>query len=204
MNQQKQNVARSVKKSETGVARVIVSIVQEKYAYVLKFFYRETGDRDVAADLSQTVFEKLTRSFKKLARSHKKLPQPAAINSYIDKVAHSCLCDYFQQLESSRASQAAACESAVRGSGVTESAATEFDPSKLAEKAETSTMLNAIFLNLPAKCFECVCMRYLEGLSYKEIATKLDISVNSVGAYLTRAHDILRENPFVRSLLEED
>ena len=204
MNQQKQNVAKSMKKVETSVASVIVPIVQEKYAYVFELFYRRTSDRDVAADLTQTVFAKLTHSFQKLKRSRKKLPPPEAINSFIDTVAHNCLCDYFKKLGYSRAALAAARASKIFEFGITEFAATELDPAKLAEKAETSARLNVIFLGLPAGCFECVCMRYLGGLEYKEIAKKLGISVNSVGTYLTRARVALRENPFVRSLLEND
>ena len=203
MNQQERNEAKSVKKSESDVARVLVTAVRENYAYVHGFFLRETGDWAIAADLSQTVFEKLIASFAKRARSHKKLPRPAAINPYIGRTARNCLRD-FRRPRSRRRALAAVCASTAGGSGVPESVSSELDPAKLAEDAEISTKLNAIFLALPAKCFECVCMRYQEGLSYKEIAKKLDISANSVGVYLKRAHDILRENSFVRSLLEED
>ena len=92
----------------------------------------------------------------------------------------------------------------VRGSGFPVFVAAVSNPLDLAAKAETSARLDEILRGLPPKCRECVFLRYDRGLPYKEIAKTLGISVNAVGAYLTRAHKILRKNPFVRSLLEED
>lgn len=191
MNQHKQDVKKSMKQTETDTASMI-PIVQEKYEYVFKLFLRKTGDSDIAADLTQTLFLKLMRSYKNLRH-------PEAINSFIETIATNCLHDFYKSIEIDKRIQDAAHEFKVH-----EFKVHECEPSKLAEKEETSTKLNEIFLSLPRMCFECVCLRYLEGLDYKEIAKKLNISVNSVGVYIMRAHNMLRENPFVRSLLEKD
>lgn len=191
MNQQKQNVEKSTKKTETDAASVIIPIVQEKYDYVFKLFLRKTGNRHDAADLTQELFTRLIGYCENLQH-------PEAIDSYIYTTACHCLSDFYDYdnkiSEIKKAAQDHTYESEVD----------ELEPSKLAEKGEISARLNEIFLSLPGMCFECVCMRYIEGLDYKEIAKKLNISVNSVGVYLMRARDMLRENPFVRSLLEDD
>ncbi|MDR1172161.1 MAG: RNA polymerase sigma-70 factor [Bacteroidales bacterium] len=47
---------------------------------------------------------------------------------------------------------------------------------------------------LPAQCKEVFSLARLEGLSYQEIAEKLDISINTVRTQITRAMTKLRES----------
>src|SRR5262249_50711687 len=55
-------------------------------------------------------------------------------------------------------------------------------------KEEVVRLLN----RLPSRERRVVRLRYLEGRSYEEIATKLDLPVNSIGPLLARAKKLLR------------
>jgi len=57
----------------------------------------------------------------------------------------------------------------------------------LVDKAQRTERLREVLRQLPAKCQAAVVMRYWHGLSYEEIAQKLDISVNMVKKYLVHA-----------------
>lgn len=57
----------------------------------------------------------------------------------------------------------------------------------LVDKAQRTERLREVLQQLPAKCQAAVVMRHWHGLSYEEIAQKLDISVNMVKKYLVHA-----------------
>jgi len=57
----------------------------------------------------------------------------------------------------------------------------------LVDKAQRSERLREVLRQLPAKCQAVVIMRHWHGLSYQEIAQKIDISVNMVKKYLVHA-----------------
>ena len=57
----------------------------------------------------------------------------------------------------------------------------------LVDKAQRAERLREVLQQLPAKCQAVVLMRHWHGLSYEEIAQKLDISVNMVKKYLVHA-----------------
>ena len=46
---------------------------------------------------------------------------------------------------------------------------------------------------LPEKCRTVYCLKYLEGLTYKEIATYLEISTNTVDNHIQKALKMLKE-----------
>jgi RNA polymerase sigma factor (sigma-70 family) len=57
----------------------------------------------------------------------------------------------------------------------------------LVDKAQRTERLREVLRQLPAKCQAAVIMRHWHGLSYEEIAQKLEISVNMVKKYLVHA-----------------
>lgn len=66
-------------------------------------------------------------------------------------------------------------------------------PIQLAEAAELSERLRIALSMLPAKQAQAFCLFHLEGLSYTQIATQVEASVNGVGVLLHRARQRLRE-----------
>jgi RNA polymerase sigma-70 factor (ECF subfamily) len=66
-------------------------------------------------------------------------------------------------------------------------------PPEVAEGRELFERLREALAALPAEQAEACCLRFLEGLSYAEVAEGLGVTVNHVGVLLNRAKASLRE-----------
>ena len=66
-------------------------------------------------------------------------------------------------------------------------------PSELASEQELFDQLRDGLAGLPLGQAEACCLRFLEGLSYEEIADHLDVSVNHVGVLLNRGKAALKK-----------
>ena len=62
------------------------------------------------------------------------------------------------------------------------------------EALELEEKINNIINSLPDKCKQIFLMSRFEGLKYNEIAEKLNISVKTVEAQMSKALKVLREN----------
>ena len=71
---------------------------------------------------------------------------------------------------------------------------TDNNPLTLLTSNETVAEIEKAIDALPAQCKEVFTLARLEGLSYQEIAEKLDISINTVRTQITRAITKLRES----------
>jgi RNA polymerase sigma-70 factor, ECF subfamily len=67
------------------------------------------------------------------------------------------------------------------------------EPPKTGYGLETLEEVNRLLGKLPSKEREIVRLFYLEGRSYEEISTQLDVPVNSIGPILSRARKKLRK-----------
>jgi RNA polymerase sigma-70 factor (ECF subfamily) len=67
-------------------------------------------------------------------------------------------------------------------------------PPEVAEGRELLERLREALAALPAGQAEACCLRFIEGLSYVEIADGLGVTVNHVGVLLNRAKASLRES----------
>ena len=66
-------------------------------------------------------------------------------------------------------------------------------PEQAAETAELSDHLRLALARLPARQAEAFYLHCIEGISYEEIAERLDVTVNHVGVLLNRARRQLRQ-----------
>jgi RNA polymerase sigma-70 factor, ECF subfamily len=64
---------------------------------------------------------------------------------------------------------------------------------KIESKIDTMEEVQRLLSKLPARPRQAVRMFYLEGRSYEEISTHLNVPVNTIGAMLTRAKEHLRD-----------
>ncbi len=72
-------------------------------------------------------------------------------------------------------------------------ASDEVGPDVKVQDAEQMEGMRAAIAKLPAQQGEVFCLRYLNGLSYEEIADEMGMSVDGVGVSLHRAKNRLRE-----------
>ena len=68
------------------------------------------------------------------------------------------------------------------------------DPGLRAETDELHQQLREAIGQLDARQADAVCLAYLEGLSYREIAESMNISENHVGVLLNRARASLKKH----------
>ncbi|MBC8876929.1 MAG: sigma-70 family RNA polymerase sigma factor [Planctomycetes bacterium] len=68
------------------------------------------------------------------------------------------------------------------------------EPSHEAEAAELAELLREALADLDARQAEVFCLYSLEGFDYRQIADRLDVTVNHVGVLLSRARRQLRES----------
>ncbi len=68
------------------------------------------------------------------------------------------------------------------------------EPPKTEYGLETLEEVNRLLSKLPSREREVVRLFYLEGRSYEEISTELDVPVNSIGPILSRARKKLRKD----------
>lgn len=68
------------------------------------------------------------------------------------------------------------------------------NPLSLLISEETLTHIENAIESLPPKCKKVFLLAKMDGLSYREIAEQLKISVNSVNKQITKALNILRES----------
>ena len=71
---------------------------------------------------------------------------------------------------------------------------TDDNPLSILISQETVAEIEKVIDALPAQCKEVFSLTRLDGLSYQEIADKLDISINTVRTHITRAMTKLRES----------
>lgn len=71
-------------------------------------------------------------------------------------------------------------------------AGASYDPVRQIVMAEQAAGLQALLGRLDATCVAAIRLFYVEGLAYKDIAERLDISINTVGSRLAKCLEKLR------------
>ncbi|MDD4018075.1 MAG: sigma-70 family RNA polymerase sigma factor [Kiritimatiellae bacterium] len=69
----------------------------------------------------------------------------------------------------------------------------EFDPVAILQRSERAALLLKALARLDAPCQSLIREFYMNGVSYRELAQRHNISVNTVGSRLSRCLDKLRE-----------
>ena len=68
------------------------------------------------------------------------------------------------------------------------------DPAQKAEQAESVTRLRKLLTQLPPREAQAFCMRYLNDMSYRQVARVLGVKTNTAGVLLHRARSKLQES----------
>jgi RNA polymerase sigma-70 factor (ECF subfamily) len=138
-----------------------------------RYFVRRVRRRSDAEELAQEVYLRLLR-----VADADALRNPEA---YLYAIAANLLKEHAAQQSIGRN-----CVS-LEDAGLPEMLSEVVSYPDLVDKAQRTERLREVLRQLPAKCQAAVVMRHWHGLSYAEIAQKLDISVNMVKKYLVHA-----------------
>ncbi len=148
-------------------------------SYLLRFILKNISDVHAAEDILQNVFIKI----------HSKidtLKDEAKIKSWIFSITRNAITDYIR-------STGCACE-------VSTYSPEEFEKPDKAQDFENTAAhemadgLREIILSLPEKYSQALILTELEGMSHKELAEKLSISVSGAKSRVQRAKLLLKEN----------
>ncbi|HOU85487.1 MAG TPA: RNA polymerase sigma factor SigZ [Spirochaetota bacterium] len=148
-------------------------------SYLLRFILKNISDVHAAEDILQNVFIKI----------HSKidtLKDEAKIKSWIFSITRNAITDYIR-------STGCACE-------VSTYSPEEFEKPDKAQNFENTPAhemadgLREIILSLPEKYSQALILTELEGMSQKELAEKLSISVSGAKSRVQRAKLLLKEN----------
>lgn len=146
------------------------SMYREHHGWLSLFIQRRLSCPQVSADLVQDTYLRLLVSGK--------LPERKDSRRYLTHIAKGLVIDLYRR----RRIEAAYLE------------LLEQQPEDVASSPETQTMMvevlveiDAMLHKLPFKVRQALILRQMEGLSYKEIAQRLDVSVSSVEKYVAKA-----------------
>jgi len=67
-------------------------------------------------------------------------------------------------------------------------------PAQLAQQQELAARLRQLIIQLPPQEAQVFCLRYLNDMSYRQIAKALGIKINAAGVLLHRARATLRKS----------
>jgi RNA polymerase sigma-70 factor (ECF subfamily) len=158
-------------RAKAGDPAAFEELLREHQSMVFSLAYRFAGDAAAAEDLAQEVFFDLSRALSRIE-------SPAHLMFWLRRVTtHRCI-DRLRR-------------------PVSREATVEHFPEHAASDAMRDVLLDAriqrLVAELPTNARAVMLLRYQEDLDPSEIATVLEISVNTVKSHLRRSVETLRE-----------
>ncbi|MCQ0112009.1 RNA polymerase sigma factor [Zhouia amylolytica] len=155
------------------------NIFMKYYKIVLAYLIKLSGDLSLSEDLAQGVFLKLWTK-------RKSLQIHTSLKKYLFSTAYNSFMDHFRDLERERIMQ----RDYLQFSSLTN----DEQEIKNQEQLESDLRrLRELIDDLPPKCKEIFLLSKQEGLKYKEIANRLDVSIKTVESQMYLAMKKLRE-----------
>ena len=146
-------------------------ILLNKYKQrIYSFIYSKIKDRDIADDIFQDTFIKVIQTLKKGAYNEK-----GRFVSWVMRIAHNLIIDHFR-----RQQRMPTYDTYDREQDVFYRLS---EPTKNIEDmiidSQIKTDINALMLELPKNQYEVLKMRLFHDMSFKEIAERTDVSINT-------------------------
>lgn len=145
---------------------------------------RVLGDRDAAQDVVQEIF--LT-----LARRVRTWRGDAAFSSWLYRATVNRAID--RRRREGRRAAASLDDMAVDLETASLPGRPDTDESHAGERAEAAQQVQRALLRLSPKLRAVAVLRYVEGLTYEQLAEVLDCSIGTVKSRLNRAHQALQD-----------
>ena len=186
MSQTKNNKERDialVKRAIQGDQKAYSELMTLYWATVEKSFYLKLHSKEDIEDLSIATFSK---AFDKL----KTYNSSFAFSTWINTIATNTLIDFFRKKEQKTISIDLDKEEEGSTMDIIDNG---LDPERNLIQKQKNKHIASLVHQLKPHYRELIIMRYLDELSYAEIAAKLNMPLGSVKAKLFRARDLLVE-----------
>lgn len=156
---------------------------------VFSMIFRMVRDREAAEDLSQDTFIKVLNHIDSYRPEFK-------LSSWLFKIANNVTIDHLRKRQLSTVS----IEGSPHALTAAEAEASAFDiqsrgesPLEEIESRELGSAIERAIAQLRPEYRSCILLRHVEGRSYEEIASTLDLPLGTVKTYIHRARHELRE-----------
>jgi len=155
---------------------------------VFSLIYRMVRDRETAEDLAQETFIKVLNHIDRYRPEFK-------LSSWLFKIANNLTIDHLRK----RRLDTVSMDGSPHAATAVEIEATSFDvetrgetPLEELESRELGSAIEQAISGLRPEYRSCILLRHVEGRSYEEIATTLDLPLGTVKTYIHRARHELR------------
>ena len=163
---------------------------------VFSLIFRMVRDRETAEDLAQETFIKVLNHIDRYRPEFK-------LSSWLFKIANNVTIDYLRKRQLDTVSM----DGSPHAGTASEVEATSFDVEARQESAldeiearELGSAIERAIARLRPEYRSCIMLRHVEGRSYEEIASILDLPLGTVKTYIHRArHELRRELEHLRT-----
>jgi RNA polymerase sigma-70 factor (ECF subfamily) len=155
--------------------RVLVGRFQKKVWHVA---YQFTGRADEAEELTQEIFLHLLSAFRTFDAS-------GSLPAWLQRVARNYAIDHYRKRRRER-SMVVDGEESEELVAVARDSTVGNDPHRALEEKDLAVFLRQIIDRLPSELGQAVLLRDLQGMSYEEMATNLEIPLGTVKSRINR------------------
>jgi RNA polymerase sigma-70 factor (ECF subfamily) len=177
-----------VRLAQEGRERAFRELVRRYERPVFSLVYRMVRDRETAEDLAQDAFIKVLNHIDRYSPEFK-------FSSWIFKIANNVAIDHLRRRRidtiSMDGSPHAASAAEIEASAFDIAADQEDALDEIAAK-ELGSAIEVAIGKLRPEYRSCIMLRHVEGRSYEEIASTLDLPLGTVKTYIHRARHELR------------
>jgi len=152
------------------------TLFKKYYSYLCMVVFRMTQDKNKAEDIVQEVMLELWRK-------RESIDIKSAVKSYLHRAVRNKTLNHIRDEKVKFESE----------DQLSELASTESSPLQMMQGDELAEKLKKTYESLPEKCRIVFSLVKYEGLSYKEAAEKLEISVKTVENQISKALRKFRE-----------
>ncbi|SHI90381.1 RNA polymerase sigma-70 factor, ECF subfamily [Tessaracoccus bendigoensis DSM 12906] len=152
-------------------------LVRDHSAQVYRLAYRLTGNQHDAEDLTQDVFVKVFRSIHTF--------QPGTLEGWLHRITTNLFLDQARRRQRIRMDALSVAPESVWGSST--------GPEELHDDLELDADVAAALRALSPEQRVAVVLCDIEGLTYEEIASVLDVKIGTVRSRIARGRAALRE-----------
>lgn len=168
----------SFSKIQSGDLKEFERLFREFYAPLCIYANRFLGDKDKSEEIVQEIFYSLwkNRLTLEIKVSLKSYLYRAVHNNSLQVIEHQTVTEKYRQYIQSQETEF------------------QMDPLREMELEELGRVIDQTMEILPARCRQIFRMNRFDGLKYREIADKLNISIKTVEADMGKALQAFREN----------
>jgi RNA polymerase sigma-70 factor (ECF subfamily) len=174
-----------VQQCAAGEEEACTRLVTDHQRMVYQLALHLLGDSQEALDLSQEVFLKVFRTLKQFRGQ-------STLRTWIYRIVVNQASNRQRWWRRRHRSQQVRLEDLTATGGELPEARTSSMPDRVLQQRETSDRVWTALRQLPFDQRAVIVLREIDGLSYEEIATSLNVAVGTVKSRLARAREGLR------------